>query len=177
MRLVVPGFIRECDKSLHNVINYGLSAATKAKTKPLQKYNVISGMIDASHAEGTSLTDFSLGSQASALILAGSGTTAATLTYAAWAILSHPAVRSKLEREVSGLPKDYDDTVLERLPYLKAVITESLRLYGSAPGGLPRVTPAKGIQIKDMYIPPGVTLTTQSYSMHRDPLIFSDPEM
>jgi len=123
------------------------------------------------------LTDFSLGSQASALIVAGSGTTAATLTYAIWAILLHPAVRSKLEKEVSSLPENYDDGVLEKLPYLKAVIIETLRLYGSAPGALPRTTPANGLQIKGLYIPPAVTLTTQSYTMHRDPSIFPDPEM
>ena len=176
VRLVAPNFIRECDKSLQTVISYGTSAATRAKKTTIQKYNVISGMIDASHAEGTSLTDFSLGSQASALIVAGSGTTAVTLTYAVWAILSHPAVRSKLEEEVSSLPENYNDTVLEKLPYLKAVITETLRLYGSAPGGLPRTTPAKGIEINGLYIPPGVTLTTQSYTMHRDPSIFPDPD-
>jgi cytochrome P450 len=134
-------------------------------------------MIDASRAEGTNMTDFSLGSQASALIVAGSGTTAVTLTYAVWAILRHAEVRQKLEQEVQQLPDDYDDTALEKLPYLNAVITETLRLYGSAPGALPRTTPSKGIDVKGMYIPPGVTLTTQSYTMHRDPTIFEDPEM
>lgn len=176
MRLVAPSFIRECDVSLQNVVNYGLSAANKAGKGTLSKHNVISGLIDASHAEGTTLTDFSLGSQASALIVAGSGTTAVTLTYAAWAVLQHPAVRIKLEEEVAGLPDSFDDIVLEKLPYLNAVITETLRLYGSAPGALPRTTPSKGIQIKNWYIPPGVTLTTQSFSMHRDPSIFSNPE-
>lgn len=176
MRLFAPGFIRKCDASLRRVIDYGSSAASSAGKGSLSKHNVISGLIDASHAEGTRLTDFSLGSQASALIVAGSGTTAVTLTYAVWAVLRHPAVRIKLEEEVASLPDSFDDTVLEKLPYLNAVVTETLRLYGSAPGALPRTTPSKGIQIKDFYIPAGVTLTTQSFTMHRDPLIFADPE-
>lgn len=178
MRLLAPGFIRECDKSLQNVVNYGLSAAGRAgKGTSLARHNIISGLIDASRAEGTRLTDFSLGSQASALIVAGSGTTAVTLTYAVWAVLQHPAVQSKLEEEVAGLPESFDDTILEKLPYLNAVLTETLRLYGSAPGALPRVTPSKGMQVNDFYIPPGVVLTTQSYTMHRNPSIFSNPEM
>ena len=176
MRIVAPKFLRLCDESLQNVVNYGLSAANKAKKATLHRHNAISALIEASHEDGTTLTDFSLGSQASALIVAGSGTTAVTLTYAVWAVLLRPAVRAKLEDEVLSLPSDYDDIILEKLPYLNAVVTETLRLYGSAPGALPRTTPSKGIQIGDLYIPPGATLTTQSYTMHRDPLIFPDPE-
>lgn len=177
MRLAAPGFTRKCDAALQNVIDYGLLAASRAKKASLSRHNIIKGLLDASNIEGTTLTAFSLGSQASALIVAGSGTTAITLTYAVWAILRHPTVRQKLEEEVKHLPDNYDDTALEKLPYLEAVITETLRLYGSAPGALPRTTPAKGIEVNGMYIPPGVTLTTQSYTMHRDPSIFEDPEM
>jgi len=177
MRIVSPSFIGECDRCLRNVVDYGITAASRARNGALQRYNIISGMIEASQAEGMNMTDSDLGSQASALIVAGSGTTAVTLTYAVWAILSHPTVRTRLEEEVYGIPNDYNDTILEKLPYLKAVITETLRLYGSAPGALPRTTPSKGIEILGKYIPPGVTLATQSYSIHRDPSIFPDPEM
>lgn len=177
MRLFAPRLVRDCNASLENVVNHGASAADRAKkTKNMHKYNVISGLVSASRAEGTGLSDFSLGSQASALIIAGSGTTAVTLTYAIWAILLNPTVRRKLEEEVATLANDYNDIVLEKLPYLNAVVTETLRLYGSAPGALPRTTPSKGLQIGNFFIPPGVTCTTQSYTMHRDPIIFADPE-
>jgi cytochrome P450 len=148
MRFVTPKLMRGFDVSLKNVVDYGTSAATRAKEKKIKRENVISGMISASQDEGTTLTDSALGAQASALIVAGSGTTAVTLTYAIWAILSHAGVRSKLEGEVSSIPENYNDTLLEKLPYLKAVILETLRLYGAAPGSLPRVTPEKGIQVK-----------------------------
>lgn len=176
LRFVRPSFIRQFDVALQNVIDYGLSAVGRAKRATLSRHNIISGLIDASRTEGTTLTDISLGSQASALIVAGSGTTAVSLTYAVWAILQHPDVRTKLEEEVNALPDDFNDTTLEKLPYLNAVIAETLRLYGSAPGALPRTTPSKGFTVNGIYIPSGVTLTTQSYTMHRDPSIFPDPE-
>lgn len=176
MRVTKPSFIRESEASFHNVIDYGLSAVNKARQASLSKHNIINGMIEASQEQGTSMSDFSLGSQASALIIAGSGTTAASLTYGVWAVLQHPEVRKKLEEEVKTLPEEFDDVALEKLPYLDAVITETLRLYGSAPGALPRVRPSKGITVQDHYIPPGVVVTTQSYTMHRDPAIFPDPE-
>ncbi|KIX09299.1 uncharacterized protein Z518_00378 [Rhinocladiella mackenziei CBS 650.93] len=156
MCIAAPAFTRKCDTTLQNVVNYGLSAASRAKKASLSGHNIIKGLIDASRAEGTTTTDFILGSQASALILAG-----------------YTAKAGTRGETAAG---HYDDTALEKLPYLNAVITETLRLYGSVPGALPRTTPAKGIEVNGMYITPGVTLTTQSYTMHRDPAIFDDPE-
>ena len=88
----------------------------------------------------------------------------------------YPVVRRKLEEELIQLPDEFDDPTLEKLPYLDAFLTEVLRVYGSAPGGLPRTTPSQGIRVGNHYIPPGVTLTTQAYTMHRDPSIFENPE-
>ncbi len=169
--------MRGFDVSLQNVVEYGTFIGAKAKSKEVKRENVISGMITATQDEGTiALSDSALGAQASALIVAGSGTTAVTLTYAVWAILSHPVARKKLEEEVAGIPEDYNDTQLEKLPYLKAVIMETLRLYGAAPGSLPRTTPEQGFQIKGFFVPAGTTVTTQAYTLHRDAAIFPEPE-
>ncbi|KAK5074575.1 hypothetical protein LTR70_010145 [Exophiala xenobiotica] len=176
LKVVNPGAYRGIDQSLVNVIAKATESARKAKEGKLSPHNILSGMIEASRLEGTVVNDFGLGSQASALVIAGSGTTSATLTYATWVLLKHPAVRQKLEDELIRLPDDFDDVKLEGLPYLTTFVTEVLRVYGSAPGALPRTTPSHGIQIGDYRIPPGVTLTTQAYTMHRDPSIFENPE-
>jgi cytochrome P450 len=175
MKIAVPSFIRKCDRANQNVVDYGLYAARRTKSAELSKHNIISGMIEESRAEKTAVTDFGLGSQASALIVAGSDTTAITLTYAVWALFTHPNARRKLEDEVAELPEGYDDSILEKLPYLNAVVMEVLRLYGSAPGGEPRVVPSRGIEIQGKYIPGGAVLTTQAFSMHRDSSIYPDP--
>ncbi|KAF2171494.1 hypothetical protein M409DRAFT_63740 [Zasmidium cellare ATCC 36951] len=176
MRLVAPQTIRHFDTSIKNVVTYGTAAAARAKHRDLQKQNVLNEMISLSKEGKSNLTDSAIGAQASALIVAGSGTTAVTLTYAVWAIVKHPQVRAKLEEEVSKIPADYNDATLESLPYLKAVITEVLRLYGSAPGSLPRRTPEGGIAVTGYFVPAGVTVTTQIYTIHRDAEIFPDPD-
>ena len=176
MKIVNPGAYRGIDQSLSNVIAQASSSAQKAKEGKLNRHNILTGMIEASHLEGAIVTDFGLGSQASALVIAGSGTTTTTLTYATWAILTYPVVRRKLEDELLQLTDDFDDSLLEKLPYLDAFVIEVLRVYGSAPGALPRTTPSQGLQIGKFHIPPGVTLTTQAYTMHRDPSIFENPD-
>ncbi|KAF7197679.1 Cytochrome P450 monooxygenase, partial [Pseudocercospora fuligena] len=113
--------------------------------------------------------------EASALFVAGTDTTAVSLSYVIYAVLARPDLRRRLEAEVAELPDNFQDADLEKLPLLHAVIEETLRLYGAAPGMLPRVVPAGGFDMGDYYIPQGTTVTTHAYSIHRDPAIFPDP--
>ncbi|PWN45019.1 cytochrome P450 [Ceraceosorus guamensis] len=65
-----------------------------------------------------------------------------------------------------------------RLSYLTACIDESLRLYPSVPSGLQRVTSPAGLKLPDgSIIPPGVIISTPTYTMQRDPRNFTDPEL
>ncbi|KAK3335945.1 cytochrome P450 [Cercophora scortea] len=112
-------------------------------------------------------------------LIAGSDTTAVSLTYLIWSVCSHKQVQERLVEEVrTALPADDDDFAdhdLTQLPYLNAVIEETLRLYSAAPSGLPRVVPAEGADLSGYYFPPGVIVTSQAYSMHRAPETFPDP--
>ena len=81
-----------------------------------------------------------------------------------------------MENEVLGLSDNFTDAELERLPVLHAVIEETLRLYGAAPTPLPRVVPTGGIQLGGYHLPAGTDVATQSWTLHRDPENFSNPE-
>lgn len=48
----------------------------------------------------------------------------------------------------------YSDAQLEKLPYLNCVIDEALRLYGAAPGSLPRSAPKGGFTLPSGYFIP-----------------------
>ena len=75
--------------------------------------------------KGEKLDDLDLKLEASGLIVAGSDTTAITLTYLVWAILSRPDLTRMLQQEVGVLPDDYTDGHLEELPLLNAIIEEN----------------------------------------------------
>ncbi|KAG6354950.1 hypothetical protein INS49_004031 [Diaporthe citri] len=114
--------------------------------------------------------------EAMVYILAGSDTTALTLTYLVWAVCRDAAIRTRLVDELAGLHGSFDDAELRRLPYLNQVIDEALRLYASAPAGLPRVVPPGGATLAGYSLPAGTVVSTQAYSMHRIEEIFPDPE-
>lgn len=113
---------------------------------------------------------------ARAYIIAGSDTTANSLTYLVWAVCKNAAIKQRLVEEVSKLSKDCSDEDLEKLPYLTYVIQETLRMYAAAPGALPRHVPDEGCEIDDYWTPGGLTVTTQAWSMHRNRSVFTDPE-
>ncbi|EXJ89646.1 hypothetical protein A1O3_02713 [Capronia epimyces CBS 606.96] len=130
---------------------------------------------EAEKGERTGLDEEDVLIEASGVIIAASDTTAITLTYLVWAVLSRPLLQKALEDEVDRLPDDFGDADLEKLPLLRAVIDETLRLYGAAPGGLPRSVPADGALMHGYFFPGGTTVTTQAWSLHRDPELFPNP--
>ncbi|GKT61678.1 cytochrome P450 [Colletotrichum tofieldiae] len=109
------------------------------------------------------------------MIIGGSDTTSITLTYLVWAVLKRPDLRVGLEEEVSGLEPSFNDAALEKLPLLNAVIDETLRLYGAVSGQLSRTVPANGATLGGYFVPGGITVETQAYTLHRDPDAWPDP--
>jgi cytochrome P450 len=153
---------------------YGETAISKYRD--MEKNGGCRKTLFTNMAEGA-IDDATIAREAQNLIIAGTDTTSVTLTYLVWAVLRHPAVKEKLLRELQE--SVHGDTFTaadaEELPYLQAVIQETLRLYGAAPGAVPRVTPSGGRLLDDMFIPEGTVVATQAYSLHRDANIFPEP--
>ena len=113
--------------------------------------------------------------EAIAFFVAGTDTTAVTATYLIWAVLKHPEVHEKLRDEIITLSEEFSISDAQSLPYLHCVIQETLRLYGAVSAGLPRRTPKGGSWVGEVFIPEGTTVTTQSFTLHRNPDIFDEP--
>lgn len=171
-RVPIPA-LQELFNANHKLLSYGTQAVTNARSS---KSNVFTGPIAEADRGLDIFTDEDVRIEAAALIVAGSDTTGITLTYLTWAVLQRPDLRRQLEEEVARLPPDFDDAQLEALPLLNATIDETLRLYGAAPGTLPRMPPKGGVEIAGYSVPDGTTVGTQSYTLHRDPEVFQDPE-
>lgn len=112
---------------------------------------------------------------AQSYIVAGSNTTAHSLTYLIWSICRDAGIRGELVKELQTLPEDFQETDLRGLSYLGHVINEGLRLYAATPSGLPRVVPPGGADILGYGLDEGTVVCAQAYSMHRDPIIFPKP--
>ncbi|KAF5962340.1 cytochrome P450 monooxygenase [Fusarium bulbicola] len=156
---------KHAEETMKHVRNSGIGAA-----------NIFSKLVAESEKDSEALTDYQLAFEAGGFIVAGSGTTAVTLTYLVWAVLSNPDIQAKIEAEVAALQPDYTDADLEALPYLSALVEETLRLYSAAPGAIPRRVPKGGATLAGYFIPEGITVSTQAYTFHRDSNIYPEPE-
>jgi cytochrome P450 len=123
-----------------------------------------------------SLSDDEIKSEGQAYIIGGSDTTAITLTYLVWSVCRNSEIKQRLVEELAPLREDFRDQDLRSLPYLNRVITETFRLYAVAPSALPREVPPGGAMLAGYFIPGGLTVATQAYTLHRDPTIFLQPE-
>jgi cytochrome P450 len=95
------------------------------------------------------------------LTLAGSETTAATLSAIMTQLLTHPEAYSKLVREIRGeLKKEGDVTLdaMKNLVYLNACLNEAMRLCSATPFTLPRVVPKGGDTVCGTFIAGGVRI-------------------
>lgn len=128
-------------------------------------------------ADDNGLSDRDIVNNAMAFIIAGSDTTANTMTYLTWALCKHPEIRDALVEELRSLPEEFSEQDLRSLPRLNNVVKETLRLYCAAPSALPRIVPAEGVVFSGHRLPGGTTVSTQAYTLHRNADIFPDPEI
>lgn len=106
-----------------------------------------------------------LQSQAGALTVAGSETTATSLSGITYYLSRNENVYKKLALEIRGTFENYeqiDSRSTLTLPYLKAVIDEGLRIYPPIAIGLPRVSP--GETVDGHYIPKDTTVFTSMWA-------------
>ncbi|KAH8200403.1 hypothetical protein TruAng_005432 [Truncatella angustata] len=175
LRLIPHPSIQQVFNSNQIIFEYGARAVSNLRQAGGSQ-NLFSQMLAESEAtEKQQLTDRSVRFEASNLIVAGSDTTAVTLTYLLWVVLKRPDLQCRLEEELDALQPSFQDEELEQLPLLNAVIEETLRLYGAAPGTLPRVVPEGGATLGGFFIPAQTEVCTQAFTLHRDENIFPDP--
>ncbi|KAK2765509.1 hypothetical protein FQN54_008363 [Arachnomyces sp. PD_36] len=117
-------------------------------------------------------------SNANILIVAGSETIATFLSGCTFYILKHREVYDKLVEVIRSTFRTEADITfsnLQTLPYLDAVVNETLRLYPPVAIGLPRKVPEGGAVLCGHYIPEGKAVSLSQYATYRSENNFYDP--
>lgn len=85
----------------------------------------------------------------------------------------HPDQAEKIYQEVAQVDDVNDVQALKKLPHLRAVINETMRLYPTLLAWGSRKTTSKGITIAGRYIPPHTTIINPRYTIGRRKFIRS----
>jgi cytochrome P450 len=125
---------------------------------------------------GAGMTNEQLRDEATTLVIAGSETTGNTIAWACFLLAQHPRIQERLQQEadlvLAGADPDYE--TLSRLPFTRAVITETLRLY-SPVWILPRRAVAD-VELGGYRLPAGSRIMFSPYALNRDPRLHADPD-
>lgn len=106
------------------------------------------------------LTQEEAESETMAQVIAGSDTSAGAIRLTLLYILTNPRVMETLRREIDSHSLSHPvvtDTEAREMPYLQAVILESLRMSPPITGMLLKASPSQVDTFKGVYIPPGTT--------------------
>ncbi|OUC39945.1 putative unspecific monooxygenase [Trichinella nativa] len=129
--------------------------------------------------KGTPLTDDAIVANAMVFLLAGYETSSTAMGFAAWLLAKHPEVQEKLRQEVNmkfndiQIGQEYD--VIHDMPYMNAVMQETLRLYPPLVLLVVR-TCIKECTINEIPFVPGVQVLFPTYSIHHDETIWPEPD-
>ncbi|KIX09183.1 uncharacterized protein Z518_00262 [Rhinocladiella mackenziei CBS 650.93] len=158
--------------------------STSEKQRPLDAndgtpQDFLDKLTDAHERDPQRVTPYHIFMMGLSNIIAGSDTTAVSLSSVLYNLVTHPSVLERLRQEI----KEYDAQKnssnefipfkeAHKMPYLQAVIKEALRLHPAT--GLPlwRVIPEGGAFIAGRQLPAGATVGINSWVAHYDSGVF-----
>jgi benzoate 4-monooxygenase len=167
---------KKAGKDYNNIIYHMVMQRAR---ESFGKNDIFSRFIKNNKGEKLNLAQGEILSEASVLMNAGTDTTSAAMTNVIYLLCKNPGAFRKLQQELdtalgdASIPK-YEQVA--NLPYLRAVIEETLRLRPSIAIGLPREVPKGGREIAGRWVEEGVTVSVPQYSLFRDPQIFEDAD-
>ncbi|RZC45313.1 hypothetical protein C5167_038255 [Papaver somniferum] len=111
------------------------------------------------------------------LLSAGTDTSAGTTEWAMSLLLNNPQVLKKAQAEIDiqvGQERLMNESDLAKLPYLHAIIVETLRLYPAGPLLVPHESSADCV-IGGYHIPRGTMLLVNLWAIQNDPKLWDEP--
>ena len=115
-------------------------------------------------------------------VFAGSGTTSIALRTIIHNLCRYPMTMDKMVKEIDEAdrqgrlsnPITYKQTK-EYIPYIEAVVKESMRIHPGIGFLLERHVPKGGAEICGQYIPGGTIVGVNAWVTHHDPNVFPEP--
>ncbi|KAK0194657.1 fatty acid hydroxylase [Armillaria mellea] len=147
------------------------------KQNPIDKKDLLDLMLNAKDPKtGQGLSEESIGHNLLTFLIAGHETSSGMLTFTIYFLLKNPDKMRKLRTEIDevlgGRPLEVGD--FDKLPYLIAVMRESLRLGPTAPSRT--VAPIEDTTLGGgkYFVKAGCSIVIQIFLMHRDPKVWGE---
>jgi cytochrome P450 len=126
---------------------------------------------------GEGLSDVQVRDEVLTMLAAGTQTTASTIAWALHIMSVRDDIQDRAYTEIRDVLGErllaFED--IERLDYLRRLLTETLRLY--PPAWLLSRRTVVEVNLGGHVLPPGASIFFSPYALHRDPSTYADPEV
>ncbi|RKP05480.1 cytochrome P450 [Thamnocephalis sphaerospora] len=126
------------------------------------------------------MTDLDIAADMVVQMVGGTDTTAVCCTWTVYLLSRTPDVHARLLQELCKVVPDINTEIthamVHDLPYLNAVINESLRIYPVAGADAPRAVPKGGAELCGKYLPEGTVIMGMQYMTNRWSELWDEPE-
>jgi len=157
------GFLREIAAEIDEIV-FAEIAERRADPELARREDILSLLAQAHFEDGEPMSDQELRDQLLTLLLAGHETTATALAWTADLLTRHPDALRTLTAEIDAGDGD---------TYLRAVITESLRLRPVVPLAGRRLT--SELQVNGYTLPPGTDISPAIWLTHTRADLYPEP--
>lgn len=177
-RLMIPKLISETHQ--FQALSKSQSDWRVAQGNALGEKDLFSALMEARDPETSrGYTNDELVAEAGILIVAGSDTTATSLTATVFYLIHHSAILSRLQAEIydkfSNVEEIRIGQQLNSCSFLFACIDEAMRLSPAVGALLPREILKGGLIVDGEYFPAGVDIGVPVYSVHHHEAYYPEP--
>ena len=163
-----------------SAVRQAISVAQESSSEKQQHQTIFHGLLTADGVPVTPKKEADLADEGEVILSGGAGTVSRPLQAIAYHLCTNPAILRQLRTELrsvqplgSQIPVKLQD--LEKLPYLTAVIKESIRITYGVVTRLARIAPDRVIQYGDWEIPAGTPVGMSNGLTFDDEFYFPDP--
>jgi cytochrome P450 len=153
---------------------YGLISARRKD--PEGRDDILNMLLEARDSQGEAMTDKEVRDELVSLLIGGHESTSVALAWCWYALMSNPEVERRVREELATVlgGRDPGGEVLQSLPYTRAVVEETLRLY--SPAWLLMRGVAEDEQLDGWTIRARSLVIISPYLLHHHPSVWKEPE-
>jgi cytochrome P450 len=136
--------------------------------------DILSLLIKARDEQGQGLSDQEIMDQLIAILFGGHDTTAVTLSWSLYLLHRNPEALSRLRAELAALGSQPEPEAITSLPFLEAVLNETLRLY--PPVELINRKLLRPLTLLGWELPAGTVVAAGGPATHRLETLYPEPD-
>ncbi|KAF8023191.1 hypothetical protein BT93_F0635 [Corymbia citriodora subsp. variegata] len=165
------------DRFMQNLIDKHRTTRRLLTSEATTSRTMIDVLLSRQEAEPEYYTDGIIKGMIQIMLTAGTDTSASTMEWALSLLLNNPEAVAKAQAEIdarTGRNRLIEESDLAELPYLRAIVTETLRMYPPAPL-IPPHESSEECTVGGFQVPRGTMLLVNIWAVQNDPKLWAEP--